>query len=99
VDLSLQVHGRVHGQLRVRLGGIPVSSGGLSMTGSQVDLAAAGAPSILQGRIVSLQGQALTARVSDSAGTVLDLQVNLQIDNANNRVTGTVSGAPAGSSG
>jgi sulfoxide reductase heme-binding subunit YedZ len=99
VDLGLRVSGRVHGRLRVRIAGVPIAAGGLSMTGSQVDLAAAGAPSVLQGRINSLQGQAFAARVSDSAGAVLDLQVNLQIDTANNTVTGTLSGAPAGSNG
>jgi methionine sulfoxide reductase heme-binding subunit len=99
VDLGMRVNGRVHGSLRVRLGGVPIGSGGLSMTGSQVDLAAAGAPAVLQGRILSLQGQQFLARVSDGAGTVLDLHVNLQIDTANNRVTGTVAGSPVGSGG
>jgi hypothetical protein len=100
VELSLRVDGRVHGQLRVRLGGIPIGGGGgLSMTGSQVDLAVAGAPSVLQGRIVSLQGTQFLARVSDRAGTVLDLRASLQIDNSSNTVTGSLSGSPLGSSG
>jgi Ferric reductase like transmembrane component len=101
VDLALQVSGQVHGELRIRLGGIPVggAGGGLSMTGSQVDFAAAGAPSVLQGRIIQLQGSDFVARVSDSEGTVLDLRGQLQIDNSSNAVTGTMSGAPAGSTG
>jgi len=99
VDLALQVDGRVHGQLRVRLGGIPVGGGGLSMTGSQVDFAVAGAPSVLEGRIVQLQGSDFVARVSDREGTILDLRGQLQIDNSGNAVTGTLSGAPAGSTG
>ncbi|HYB27672.1 MAG TPA: ferric reductase-like transmembrane domain-containing protein [Solirubrobacteraceae bacterium] len=101
VTLALQVNGRVHGQLRLRLGGIPVGGGGggLSMTGSQVDFAAAGAPSALQGRVVELQGSDFVARVSDAEGTILDLRGQLQIDNSNNAVTGTLSGAPAGSTG
>jgi Ferric reductase like transmembrane component len=100
VELSLRVQGKVHGQLRVRLGGIPIGGGaGLSMTGSQVDLAAAGAPSALQGRIVSLRGTQFVARVSDRAGTVVDLRASLQIDNSSNTVTGSLSGAPVGSGG
>jgi hypothetical protein len=100
VDLAMQVNGHVHGLLRVRLGGVPIDAGGgLSMTGSQVDLAPAGASSALVGRIVSLQGTAFTARVSDRAGTSLDLQANLQIDNSNNTLTGTLSGSPAGGGG
>jgi hypothetical protein len=99
VDLSLQVSGRVHGLLRVRLGGVPVGGSGLSMTGSQVDFAPAGAPAVLQGRIAALQGEEFTARVSDGSGTVLDLRSQLQIDNSAGTVTGTLSGSPAGSNG
>lgn len=100
VELSLRVDGKVHGELRVRLGGIPVGGGGgLSMTGSQVDLAAAGAPSVLAGRIISLQGTQFLARVSDHAGTVVDLRAALQIDNSSNTVTGSLSGSPLGSGG
>jgi DMSO/TMAO reductase YedYZ heme-binding membrane subunit len=99
VNLSLQVSGQVHGLLRVRLGGVPVGGSGLSMTGSQVDFAPAGAPSAFQGRIVSLQGEEFTARVSDGAGTALDLHSQLQIDNSAGTVTGTLSGSPVSSSG
>jgi Ferric reductase like transmembrane component len=99
VDLSLQVSGRVHGVLRIRLGGVPVGGSGLSMTGSQVDFAPAGASSALQGRIVSLQGEQFLARVTDGSGTVLDLRSQLQIDNSANTVTGTLSGSPVGSTG
>jgi DMSO/TMAO reductase YedYZ heme-binding membrane subunit len=96
VNLALGVNGQVHGQLRIRLGGVPVGGGGLSMTGSQVDFAVAGQPSVLEGRIVSLRGTDLVARVSNAAGTVLDLHAHLQIDNSSNTVTGSVSGSPAG---
>ena len=97
VDLALGVDGQVHGRLRVRIAGVPVDAGGgLSMTGSQVDLAVAGAPSVLQGQITSLQGERFVARVSDRrGGTVLDLRANLSIDNQNNTVTGTLAGTPA----
>jgi Ferric reductase like transmembrane component len=96
VDLSLHVNGRVHGRLRVRLGGVPIAGGGggLSMTGSQVDLAVAGQPSVLQGRITSLQGTVFDARVTDATGTRLDIHAQLQIDTQTNRVTGTLSGSP-----
>ena len=42
VELSMRLSGGADGQLRVRLGGAPLPSGGLSMTGSQVDLDGAG---------------------------------------------------------
>lgn len=97
VDLTMRVNGQVRGELRVRLGGVPIGGGaGLSMTGSQVDLALAGQPSVLQGRIVSLRGEEFDARVVEGNGTALDLHAQLQIDTGNNTVVGTLTGAPAG---
>jgi sulfoxide reductase heme-binding subunit YedZ len=98
VDLSLAVSGQVRGQLRVRIAGQPVG-GGLSMTGSQVDLAAAGQPTAFEGQITSLRGEQFDASVRNSAGDVLDLTVQLQIDNQSDTVTGTLSGSPQGSDG
>ncbi len=97
VDLALRVRGQVRGQLRVRLGGVPIGGGaGLSMTGSQVDLALAGQPSVLAGRIVSLRGEEFDARLSNGSGTTLDIHAQLQIDTNDNKVTGTLSGLPPG---
>ncbi len=94
VDLAMTVRGRVQGRLRVRLGGVPIAGGaGLSMTGSQVDLAVAGQPSVLQGRILALRGEEFDARLSNGAGTTVDVHVQLQIDTNNNTVTGTLSGS------
>ena len=95
VDLSTRVSGQVRGRFRVRIAGEPVDSGGgLSMTGSQVDLALAGVPSVLQGTINELRGTEFTARVTDSQGSVVELHAVLQINNQSNAVTGTLSGAP-----
>ncbi|HET6869535.1 MAG TPA: hypothetical protein VFH80_26725, partial [Solirubrobacteraceae bacterium] len=95
VDLALRVQGQVHGRMRVRLGGVPFGAGGgLSMTGSQVDLAVAGQPSVLQGQIAALRGEEFDARLSNGGRTV-DVHVQLQIDTNNNTVTGTMSGSPA----
>jgi hypothetical protein len=96
VQLSMTVHGRESGRLRVRIAGVPVDAGGgLSMTGSQVDLALAGQATVLQGQIGSLEGERFEAQVSDGAGTTLNLRVQLQIDNQSNTVTGTMVGSPA----
>lgn len=96
VDIAMRVSGGMSGHLRVRLAGEPTGGGGLSMTGSQVDLTAVGVPSVFQGRIVSLAGQQFVARVSDNSGSVLDLNVNLNIDDATGNVSGTVVGRPLG---
>ena len=96
VELSMAVHGRESGQLRVRIAGVPVDAGGgLSMTGSQVDLALAGQPAVLQGQIGSLEGERFEAQVSDGAGTTVDMRVQLQIDNQSDTVTGTMVASPA----
>lgn len=94
VDLSLRLTGDARGQLRVRLAGAPIDGGGLSMTGSQVDLLADGLPSVMQGRVFSLQGDQFLARVADGSGSVLELRANLNVDNQTGHVTGTLSAIP-----
>jgi hypothetical protein len=98
LDLALQVTGGAHGELRVRMAGAPDAGGGLTLAGSQVDLSAAGLASVMQGKIVSLQGQQFVAHVTDRTGPALDLEANLNIDNQSGTVTGTLSGAAAGRS-
>ncbi|MGZ4186477.1 MAG: ferric reductase-like transmembrane domain-containing protein, partial [Solirubrobacteraceae bacterium] len=89
VDLALNFSGGAHGILRVRLAGAP-EGGGLSMTGSQVDLTAVGLRSALSGEIVSLDGSQFDARVKDSSGSQLLLHANLNIDNQVGTVTGSL---------
>jgi hypothetical protein len=96
VDLSLRLHGGSSGRLRVRLAGAPIEGGGLSLTGSQVDLIARGIPTVLQGQINSLQGQQFTARVDGSSGTSFLLRVQLNIDPQTSSVTGRLDAQPAG---
>jgi hypothetical protein len=95
VQLLMSLSGGVSGQLRVRMGGQPLSTGGLSLTGSQVDLSVAGAREVYAGRIVELQGSHFLARVSDRAGAVLSLNASLTIDQGGQTVTGTMTGEPA----
>lgn len=96
VDLALRLSGGARGRLRVRLAGAPIQGGGLSLTGSQVDLSAAGLPSVMEGQIVSLQGEQFQAHVSGSSGLVLELNGNLNVDSQSGLVTGTVSATPGG---
>jgi hypothetical protein len=96
VDLALRLGGGAQGKLRVRLAGAPLTGGGLSMTGSQVDLLAIGIPSVLQGQIVSLQGTQFVARVTGASGYALNLRANLNIDSQAGSVTGTLSATSAG---
>ena len=94
VELSMRLAGPVHGRMRVRLGGAPLQGGGLSLTGSQVDVSAPGMPSVMAGQVVALEGGRLRARVTDQSGTVVDLHANLNIDQSSGDVTGTLTGRP-----
>lgn len=96
VDLSMQVTGGLRGRLRMRLAGTPLDNGGLSMTGSQVDLLADGHSTVLDGHITALEGQQFVADVSDNAGSHMQLHGTLNIDGSNNTVSGSLSGTPGG---
>jgi len=99
IELSLRLGGEVSGQMRIRLGGSPLPEGGLTLTGSQVDLTAPGMPSALGGKVSSLAGNSIDARVSDVSGTTVQLHINLSIDQASGTVTGTMTGRPIGAAG
>jgi sulfoxide reductase heme-binding subunit YedZ len=96
IQLNLRLGGGVTGQMRVRLGGAPLQGGGLTLTGSQVDLTGPGMPSALAGKVVSLLGNRFVARVSGTSGSVVELRANLSIDETSGAVSGTVRGTPIG---
>jgi sulfoxide reductase heme-binding subunit YedZ len=89
VNIDLRLQGGPGGRLRVRLGGAPDAGGGLSMTGSQVDLLTGGTPTVMAGQVDSLNGDSFVARVLSSAGT-LTLHTRLAIDTSSDSVTGVL---------
>lgn len=91
LDIELQLGGGVSGALRIRLAGQPDGQG-LSMVGSQVDLVASGLPAALQGKVTSLDGSRVLARVSGGPQRPLDLTADLQINQSSGTVTGTLRG-------
>jgi hypothetical protein len=86
LDMELHLTGGPTGQLRIRLGGAPVGTG-LSLSGSQVDLAPKGAAVALVGHVTALQGTELAARVTGN-NLPVDLLVNLNINTQTNTVSG-----------
>jgi sulfoxide reductase heme-binding subunit YedZ len=94
VDLTLRLSGGERGRLRVRLAGAPIAGGGLSLTGSQVDLAADGLPSVMQGKVTSLRGEELVARVLGASGQTEELHARLHIDDQTDLVSGDLTAAP-----
>jgi sulfoxide reductase heme-binding subunit YedZ len=98
IELGLRLSGGVTGQLRVRMGGAPLPTGGLSLTGSQVDLTGPRLRSALGGKVLSLQGNDIVARVTDAYGTSMRLEATLSINQDSGEVTGTLRGIPLGTS-
>jgi DMSO/TMAO reductase YedYZ heme-binding membrane subunit len=96
VELGLRLSGGATGQLRIRLGGGPLPGGGLSLTGSQVDLTGPGLRTALAGKVLSLDGDRFVARVAGASGLVMQLRAKLSIDQDTGAVTGTVAGSPIG---
>jgi sulfoxide reductase heme-binding subunit YedZ len=96
VDLKLRLGGGHRGRLRVRLAGAPIAGGGLSLTGSQVDLVVDGLPSVMQGKIISLRGEEFVAHLLSSSGQTLDLHARLHIDVQTDLVSGDVTATPTG---
>ena len=96
VDIRVDgtLSGSVNGTLRLVLEGAPLQGGGVSMTASGVAFAAAGSPSVYEGQIVSLQGTSIAARVAAGSQTI-DLQIGLQMNSNQTRVTGAVQGTVA----
>jgi predicted ferric reductase len=94
VDLKMRLGGGARGELRVRLGGEPIQTGGLSLTGSQVDLLADGIPFVMQGKISSLEGERFTAHLRGGSGAALTLHVQLNLDPQTNAVTGVMTALP-----
>ena len=96
VDLALRLSGGARGRLRIRLAGAPIGTGGLSMTGSQVDLLAAGMPAVMEGRIISLEGEHFDAHVASINGNSLNLHAVLNIDQSTGSVSGTLHATDGG---
>jgi methionine sulfoxide reductase heme-binding subunit len=95
VDLSMRLRGGARGRLRVRLAGSPIAGGGLSMTGSQVDLITNAIPAVMAGHITQLQGSEFVARVRGGAGPALTLHARLRIDPQTGSVTGLLTASSA----
>jgi Ferric reductase like transmembrane component len=90
----LQIRSSLHGGTKAKLGiqieGVPLGSGGVSMQASRVTLGPPSEPSLYRGRLIQLRGGRLLASLSDGS-SVIQLNVNLSIDQASRRVTGTVA--------
>ncbi len=95
IELKLTISGQHLGALDVRILGQPVPGGGVEMTDSRVTLGPSSNPVEYRGRVTSLEGTSLSARVHGANGSGLQILAQLQLDSGAGSVTGTVRVAPA----
>jgi len=93
LDIRGRTSGGVRAALWIRLEGVPLDDGGVQMNASGVAFGTVAAPNEYTGTITALQGTQIVATLHNAAGRHLALQIDLQIDQATRRVTGTVQGA------
>jgi hypothetical protein len=92
VDIALRVADGSHATLDVRLAGSPLSGGGVSVQRSQVTLGPPGDPARYIGRLVSLDGTTLDARLRPAHGRAVRVHALLNLGNGGSGpVSATVS--------
>ena len=96
VNIRGRTRGRAHGVLWVRLQGQPLGDGGVSMTASGASFGPRADPNAYVGKIVALDGTQMMLALRSSDGNLIDLRVQLQIDSASHRVSGTVAALAGG---
>jgi hypothetical protein len=81
--------------LDIRIIGQPLEGGGVQMTRSRVTLGSSADPAQYSGRITSLRGTDVAARLRNSSGSVVALAARLQLDPSGGSIGGTVRVSPA----
>ncbi len=98
LQIRTSLHGGAKGKLGIQIEGVPLGGGGVSMQASRVTLGPPSEPSQYRGRLIQLRGQRLLGSLSDGA-SVIQLNANLSIDQASQRVTGTAAAQPVAGRG
>ena len=94
VDIALRLHAPRRLALDLRLAGSPLPGGGISVARSQVTLGPTSDPARYAGRLETLRGTTLDARVDPVRGRPIRLHAVLDL-RRDGRVTAVVSGVPA----
>jgi hypothetical protein len=94
VNIAGRTDGAAAGVLWIRLQGAPIDGGGVSMTASGASYGPNAFPDAYVGKIVGLQGTQILLSLS-SQSSKLSLLVNLRVDSATGKATGTVHGTPS----
>lgn len=96
VRLDLVLSGGYSGKLTVILRG-QADASGVTMTTSSITLAPSGAGGTLRGSVTALNGSLIQGTVASATHGSLQIDLQIQIDQASGAVTGVVTGGPAGS--
>jgi hypothetical protein len=94
VNIRAALEGTVRGRLRITLWGQPIDTG-IALDASDVAFGAAGTTQPYLGRVVGLAGNTVEARLSDAAGSRLELSIDLDLHGGSGVVTGVVRGRAA----
>jgi sulfoxide reductase heme-binding subunit YedZ len=94
IDIALRLRAPGHPALDLRLAGRALPDGGISVARSQITLGPASDPARYAGRLETLRGTTLDARVDPVRGRAIRLHAVLDL-RAGGRVTATVRGVPA----
>jgi methionine sulfoxide reductase heme-binding subunit len=92
IAINAHVRGKVRGRLRITLWGLPSEGGGVALTASDVAFGATGTTLPYLGRVVSLEGDQVDARLVDALGRQLTLSVGLRLDRTTGGVAGELTG-------
>jgi hypothetical protein len=95
VDLSMTANGQRLNALDIRIIGQALESGGVQLTRSRVTLGSSADPAQYSGRVTSLRGTDIAARLRNSSGSVVLLAARLQLDPSGGSIGGTVRVSPA----
>jgi len=94
IDIRAHIRGLLRGKLRITLWGQP-SGEGVALEASDVAFAASGTSGAYVGRVVTLAGDRVDARLADGAGNRIELQAQLQVDRATRGIKGVLRGRTA----
>ena len=79
------------GHLKVVISGPPATGGGVRMKSSSVSLGPPGQPTAYTGTVASLSGGQINAVVRSEAGDTISLTIQVKLDAAGGKASGTVS--------
>lgn len=79
VVISGNLEGSTTGSLRLVLTGQPAEDGGVSLTGSEVDIGPPSAPKELTGHVTELEGTTVVASLSDARGDTVIATISLEL--------------------